>query len=72
VLWRINQILRCWAACFRYGASKKTFSYLGWYALCRLINWIRRKHPDTTWKLIRRRYYGAESICQDGLALWSS
>ena len=27
----INPILRGWAAYFRYGASEKTFSYLGYY-----------------------------------------
>ncbi|WP_353963064.1 group II intron maturase-specific domain-containing protein [Streptomyces sp. NBC_00893] len=30
---------------FRYGASKRTFSYLGWCAWWRLILWIRYKHP---------------------------
>ena len=32
LLRKINPILRGWAAYFRYGASKKTFSYLGSYA----------------------------------------
>ena len=32
-------------AYFRYAASKKTFSDLGWYAWWRLLLWIRRKHP---------------------------
>jgi RNA-directed DNA polymerase len=51
-----------WAAYFRYGASKQTFSYLGWYDWWRMIYWIRRKHPHLTWKQIRRRYYGADRI----------
>ena len=45
VLRKINPILRGWAAYFRYGASKKTFSYLGYYAWWRMIGWLRRKHP---------------------------
>jgi RNA-directed DNA polymerase len=71
VLRKINPILRGWAAYFRYGASKKTFSYLGWYAWWRMIYWIRRKHPHLTWKQIRRRYYGADRICEDSLVLYN-
>jgi RNA-directed DNA polymerase len=62
VLRKINPILRGWAAYFRYGASKQTFSYLGYYAWWRVIYWIRRKHPHLTWKQVRRRYYGADRI----------
>jgi RNA-directed DNA polymerase len=71
VLRKINPILRGWAAYFRYGASKRTFSYLGWYAWWRTIYWIRRKHPQLTWKQIRRRYYGADRISDDGWTLYN-
>jgi len=71
VLRKINPILRGWAAYFRYGASKQTFAYLGWYAWWRMIYWIRRKHPHLTWKQIRRRYYGADRIREDKLVLYN-
>jgi hypothetical protein len=71
VLRKINPILRGWAAYFRYGVSKKTFSYLGWYAWWRMIGWIRRKHPNLTWKQIRRRYYGADRITEDDVTLYN-
>ncbi len=71
VLRKINPILRGWAAYFRYGASKKTFSYLGYYAWWRMIYWIRRKHPHLTWKQTRNRYYGTDRICEDGLVLYN-
>jgi len=71
LLRKINPILRGWAAYFRYGASKQTFSYLGWYAWWRLIYWIRRKHPHLTWKQVRRRYYGADRIREDKLVLYN-
>jgi RNA-directed DNA polymerase len=71
VLRTVNPVLRGWAAYFRYGASKKTFAYLGWYAWWRLLYWIRRKHPHLTWKQLRRRYYGADRIKEDGLVLYN-
>lgn len=71
VLRTLNPVLRGWAAYFRYGVSKKTFSYLGWYAWWRMIGWIRRKHPHLTWKQIRRRYYGADRIREGDLVLYN-
>ena len=71
VLRKINPILQGWAAYFRYGASKQTFSYLGWYAWWRMIYWIRRKHPQLTWKQIRRRYYGADRIREGPVVLYN-
>jgi RNA-directed DNA polymerase len=71
VLRVINPILRGWAAYFRYGASKKTFSYLGYYAWWRTLGWIRRKHPSLSWKQLRRRFYGADRISDDGLTLYN-
>lgn len=71
VLRVVNPILRGWAAYFKYGVSKKTFSYLGWYAWWRMVAWIRRKHPKLGWKQIRRRYYGTDRISEDGMTLYN-
>ena len=71
LLRKINPILRGWAAYFRYGVSKKTFAYLGWYAWWRVIYWIRRKHPHLTWKQIRRRFYSADRISDNGVTLYN-
>lgn len=71
VLGTVNPILRGWAGYFRYGVSKRTFSYLAQWAWWRLILWIRRKHPRLTWKQVRRRYYGADRISQDGVTLYN-
>jgi RNA-directed DNA polymerase len=71
VLRMVNPILRGWAAYFRYGVSKRTFAYLGWYAWWRLMLWIRRKHPKLGWKQLRRRFYGADRICEGGMTLYN-
>ena len=71
VLRVVNPVLRGWAGYFRYGVSKRTFAYVGYYAWWRMIGWIRRKHPRLGWKQLRRRYYGADRICEDGIVLYN-
>jgi RNA-directed DNA polymerase len=71
VLRVVNPILRGWAAYFRYGVSKRAFNYLGYYAWWRMIRWLRRKHAGITWKTLRRRYYGAGGINQNGVVLYN-
>jgi RNA-directed DNA polymerase len=44
------------ATYFRAGVSSRTFSYLGDYTWRRVILWLRRKHPRSSWKQLRRRY----------------
>jgi len=36
-----------------------------------MIGWLRRKHPHLGWKQLRRRYYGADRICEDDLTLYN-
>jgi RNA-directed DNA polymerase len=67
----VNPVLRGWAAYFRYGVSKRTFVYLGWYAWRRMNLWIGRKHPRLTWKQMRRRYFGADCIAEGGVTLYN-
>jgi len=56
LLHRLNSMLRGWTAYFRYGCSSGTFSYVRSYLWQRVFAWLRRKHPKTTWKQLRRRY----------------
>ncbi|WP_341873355.1 group II intron reverse transcriptase/maturase [Streptomyces chryseus] len=71
VLRTVNPVLRGWAAYFRYGVSKRTFAYLGWYTWWRMLRWIRYKHPRMTWKQLRRRFFGADRIQEGGLVLYN-
>ena len=54
---RLNPALRGWCVHFRPGVSSATFSYLHHYTWHRVRHWLRRKHPKTAWRKIRRRYY---------------
>jgi RNA-directed DNA polymerase len=56
LLYQLNSMLRGWTAYFRYGCSSKTFAYVRAYLWQRVFGWLRRKHPKTTWKDLRRRF----------------
>jgi RNA-directed DNA polymerase len=56
LLLQLNRLLRGWCAYFRPGVSHAAFQYLSHYAWARVIGWLRRKHPKTNWKDLRRRY----------------
>ncbi|MCX4428428.1 group II intron reverse transcriptase/maturase [Streptomyces mirabilis] len=54
----INWMLRGWCAFFRPGVSSTAFHYLSHFARDRVIRWLRKKHPRTPWRELRRRYGG--------------
>ena len=56
LLHQLNPVLRGWTSYFRHGVSKATFSYLRAFVWRRVVNWLRRKHPRSNWKQLRRRY----------------
>jgi RNA-directed DNA polymerase len=56
LLHRLNLAMRGWCVYFRHGCSARTFRYLEEFSWRRVINWLRRKHPNATWKQLRRRY----------------
>ncbi len=56
VLYAVNPVLRGWTTYFRPGVSSATFGYLDHFTWWRVVCWLRRKHPRSTWKQIRRRY----------------
>jgi len=56
LLHRLNWLLRGWTTYFRHGSSSATFDYLRAFTWRRVVNWLRRKHPRSNWKELRRRY----------------
>ena len=56
LLGRLNPVVRGWCAHFRVGVSSASFSYLRQYLWQTVWGRLRRKHPKSTWKEIRRRY----------------
>jgi len=58
--------MRGWCNYFRPGVSSAAFAYLRAFAWRRVFGWLRRKHPRSTWKDLRRRYCGAGWWPRDG------
>jgi RNA-directed DNA polymerase len=59
LLHRLNAAMRGWCNYFRPGVSSAAFAYLRAFAWRRVFGWLRRKHPRSTWKDLRRKYCDA-------------
>jgi RNA-directed DNA polymerase len=68
VITKLNPILRGWAAYYRNGVSKQTFSDVDDYLWWALYRWAVYRHPNKPKKWIVRRYFGAFSSA--GQARW--
>jgi len=66
LLHRLNVAMRGWCNYFRPGVSSAAFAYLRAFAWRRVFGWLRRKHPRSTWKDLRRKYCDAGWWPRDG------
>jgi RNA-directed DNA polymerase len=67
---RLNPVLRGWCNYFRHGVSKRTFSYLGYFAFRRVVGWVRKRHVGLSWGTLRRRILPDWEISDDGVELF--
>lgn len=68
----LNRAVRGWCNYFRPGVSFKTFKYLRAYLWQRVWAWIKRKHPKSNWRELRRRYCaGGWWPSSDGVTLFN-
>jgi RNA-directed DNA polymerase len=70
VLHRLNPVLRGWVNYFRHGASSKTYAMLDTFTWQRVMRWLGRKHPRTSWGELRRRYLPGWRPTEQGVTLW--
>src|SRR6266852_2503983 len=66
LLHRLNAAMRGWCNHFRPGVSSAAFAYLRAFVWRRVFGWLRRKHPRSTWKDLRRKYCDAGWWPRDG------
>ena len=61
----LNPVLRGWANYYRHAAAKRTLAYLDYYTWWRVGRWLRKKHPQMSWKQINRRYLNDDHTWQE-------
>jgi RNA-directed DNA polymerase len=66
LLHQLNPVLPGWTAYFRPGVSARAFQYLRMIVWRQVFGWLRRKHPTTGWKELRRRYCEGRWWPRDG------
>ena len=66
LLHRLNLVLRGWTAYFRPGVSARAFQYLRMIVWRQVFGWLRRKHLNTGWRELRRRYCDGRWWPHDG------
>jgi RNA-directed DNA polymerase len=54
---RLNQQIKGWTMYHRHAASQHTFNRVDRWIFRRLKHWCRRRHPNQSWKWIRKKYY---------------
>jgi RNA-directed DNA polymerase len=70
LLRRLNPVLRGWCNYFRYGVSKRTFSYLGYYVFRRILGWLHKRHPKLNMGTLVRRHLPQWEMSDDGIELF--
>jgi len=58
LLGKVNPIVRGWANYFRIGVAKETFAKLDAYLFKLQGRWMKRQHPNKSWKWRMQKYQG--------------
>ena len=53
----LNPILKGWAYYHRHIVAKKTFSDVDEFVFAKLVRWMKRKHPNKSWRWKIRKYF---------------
>jgi RNA-directed DNA polymerase len=70
LLRRLNPVLRGWCNYFRHGVSKRTFSYVDYFAFWRVFGWLRKRHPGLNTHTLVRRHLPGWEISDGGIDLF--
>ena len=54
---RLNQQIKGWTMYHRYAVSKRIFQAVDNRIFRKLRRWCRRRHPQKSWKWIKKKYF---------------
>jgi RNA-directed DNA polymerase len=67
LLRRLNPVIRGWCAYFQHGVSKRTFSYVDFFAFWRIVGWLRKRHPKLGMRTLVRRFLPGWKVRAGGI-----
>ena len=67
LLRRLNPVIRGWCAYFQHGVSKRTFSYVDYFAFWRIVGWLRKRHPKLGMRTLVRRFLPGWKVRAGGI-----
>jgi RNA-directed DNA polymerase len=70
LLRRLNPALRGWCNYFRHGVSKRTFSYVDYFAFWRVFGWLHKRHLGLNKHTVVRRHLPDWKISDDGIDMF--
>jgi RNA-directed DNA polymerase len=70
LLRRLNPALRGWCNYFRHGVSKRTFSYVDYFAFWRVFGWLHKRHHGLNKHTLVRRHLPDWKISDDGIEMF--
>jgi RNA-directed DNA polymerase len=70
LLRRLNPVLRGWCTYFRYGVSKRTFSYIDHFAFWRIVGWLKKRHLGLNMHTLVRRCLPGWEIGDGGIDMF--
>ncbi|MCF8355897.1 MAG: group II intron reverse transcriptase/maturase, partial [Melioribacteraceae bacterium] len=54
---KLNPIIRGWVNYYKHVVSKKVFGFIDYTIFNITDRWLRKRHPNKSWKWIRRKYF---------------
>jgi len=62
LLYQLNPKIRGWANYFSHVVTKETFAYVDTSIFQAILQWVKRRHPNKSFKWMRKKYYRTQEL----------